>query len=693
VTERRESETPSLTERAKEEGFHEGGEICDPSIYLAAHQGGLTRKLYALLAECARRANGNLSTFHNSHHIGPVPGKPAEAGAGEYNYGRWHTRLHEIFDDMKQADPETVSWSTAWLFLRREIESITDDFVRGETGKSWEFEEGKIIRWRPDGISLVIAKGKTQVRLPVIAGFFKPVRSVLVEGWTYFEVFLGPADRVVASAEDLHKRLRREGRIRKKKLGEDVLVEVLQEMAPLRGAAFPTMGLYVKTDSRELDLVLEPVPVQEHQQVAAELVGKAVHYEATGEDLSVYARLLGHFHAYEALPAMGLSGIAPASYTLRQNDVFVPHLWHWSLCPGLGKSAVSIDFSRGVWGREIETGNTLNSEFRIPAVLDATCTPVAVEEAERLDVLRFGATIKASCERHIVARRGTTMLTMIPFGSRGILFLNGNRLGPKAAPLLARFLAPRFDSGQAAERKAQKPAFDALRAQLKPVGGVLARQLRELYPTLEDLLSAVRRYELEITAAAAGAFQDIRRPQMWAVAYVGLTVWAAAFAARDVDWTIPSVAAFTREVVLPVDAMTFEGKESIVGAFRSWFAIWRNRNLVRVQNTYAGGPERFEHLEEVRGDGELWEEATLNLPDRTVVGTWITKPLTDEYNRQAAPDLQISSIRELAVAAADEARIPHDQVLDGRGMARSVRLANPKAGKPRVAFLPREAED
>lgn len=644
-------------------------------------------------AECPPTMHERILRFVEKN--GVLNPERAKAGA-LWGVDSVHARLHDYHRYRAEIDVDTASWESSLAGVFMEFLQKTEDAKREARGDAWEFEDGKVILWRPDGISLRLDRGKHPVVLPVIAGFLKPERAVVVEGWTYFEVLITPSERVTASFTDLLKRLERDGRIRKRKLGSDVLAEVLAKMAPPAGAAFPTYGILTR-DGVGLEVCKRPVPVRDEQLQAHTDIEKGLELAPTKEALEAYIRFVSHYHAYETLPAMGLAAIAPVAYLLRSYDIFVPHVWHWALAHGLGKSLVAVAFSQKLWGRQSTTGSAINSEFRFSAHMDAAAVPQAVEEGEKLDVRRLGPLIKASAERPVVTRRGTTVLTMTPFGSRAILFVSGNRLAPRSGPALARFLAPRFDSGQAATRREHKAEIDRINQSLLPIGHFVAEQLLALHGNLPGLLERVR--DIEAAIARTGAAQsDIRRPQSWAVVYVGLEAWKAALDAFGVAWELPSIPRFVEEVVIPVDTATFEGEETVVTAFRSWFEVWRARNVRKVTNvSVAGGREQYSREEEVAGKGALFEDATLEIPPgtlggekRRLQGWYVTPALITEYNRTADSDLNIGSLRELAAAAADEAGIPHDLVLDGKGQARVVAFG--QRGRIRAAFVARDLE-
>jgi hypothetical protein len=612
-----------------------------------------------------------------------------EYGAPYAHFAALHARAHDFYKHLVAIGPDTATWSSAWACTVKEQRESENDAQRESRGKDWEFQEGKYIRWRNGGITLAIDRGAgKEISIPVFAGYFRPIRTVVVEGWTYFEVELEAGSPFTASADEILKRLERDGRVRNRKLGHDILVEVLNEMSRAAGKAYPTAGVYENQEGA-LQLCTTPVPVREEQLLAHQEIKDGLELEATPEDVQRYLDFLPFFHPYEVLPAAGLAAIAPAAYALRSRDVFVPHLFHWSHEHGLGKSTVASVFSRCLWGRKETSGPSINSEFRLAVALDSCCVPQCIEEGERVDLQRLGPMIKTSAERQIVAKRGTTMLTQIPYTSRALQFYTGNRFPARSGSQIARFLAPHFDSSQTHRREEQKPDLDALRQKLRPIGSILARQLVLEFPTLGALMLRIRDLEAAIAKEARGSLHDIRSPQMWAVVRIGLELWGSVAAAKGLKWQPPSIAEFAREVVLPVDAQTFEGEETIIAAFRSWFAGWKVQNTARVSVLENADRERWRHDADVKGRGEIWMEGSLQVGAKHVPGTFVTKPLVDWYNRFAQPDLQISSLRMLAIAAADEAGIPHSLVADSKG-PRPQWFDSKK--RVRAAFLPDPSE-
>ena len=142
-------------------------------------------------------------------------------------------------------------------------------------------------------------------------------------------------------------------------------------------------------------------------------------------------------------------------------------------------------------------------------------------------------------------------------------------------------------------------------------------------------------------AAYPSQFEDPRRGQVWAVVYVGLESWAAAFGSAGISWSTPDIPSFVHDVIMPVEASMWESVEVPVEAFRSWWALWRVKNMMIHRSEAAT-------WESPKGKGDLWDEGEMEIGDTVIIGTWITKPVLDDYNKQAAPDLKIPTLTELA---------------------------------------------
>jgi hypothetical protein len=640
-----------------------------------------------------------LSVADHEQQRGPqYQGRTATAEDWPRNFRRLHLEFHDVLQHLAEIDRESATEASAWRTVVQQIRHAEHEGALAAARKVWEIEEGRSIIWTPRGISVKIDRGNNVLTLPVIAGYFRPWRSLVVESWTYFEVGLTPTDRVTASAEDIYKRLERDGRIRKRRFGHDVVAETLNEMAVPSGVAHPVYGIY---DNGEgvLEECLAPVPIRDEQFTVHEDIKDGLQYEPRVDDFAAWARFAAHFDRYEVLPAMGLSAISPVVHTLRANDRFVPHVWNYSLAHGLGKSTVLIAFSRELWGREQTTGSGIDSRFRMSAVLDGSTVPLCVEEGETLNLRLLGPDLKASAERPIVTRRGSTAMNMVPFGSRCCLFVSGNKLPARSGPLLSRLLAPRFNSSRVEERKRRKPEMDSDFAQLRPIGRALGRTIIRDHPRIDSLLLHIHDLERKITARGA-ATGDIRRPQAWAVVYAGLETWASAAAFANAPWELLPLSQFIDEVVVPVDNSTYDSEETVVDAFRSWFEMWRAKNVVRstvIQPSYGSRAEQLERTEEIRGKGSLFVDGYLQVdPKRKIPGYWVTQSLLSEYNKQAATDLCIGSLKELAIAAADQADYGHDQVLEPSGQVKKAEFEATtefrEIRRARAAFVPRDRD-
>jgi hypothetical protein len=535
----------------------------------------------------------------------------------------------------------------------------------------WAWSGARSIVWTKRGILVRWNRGDHIEETPVIAGHVRPIRQIDLDGDIFFEVHL---DRIiVTTAVGLLKILDAEAKIHAHGPVRDVLPQVLLHFAPDPIKAHPTFGVYDAAGA--LEICSAPMPVQKEQEIAWRQIGDVItRGDARPDEWGAYAELLELVHPYEVLPAMGMGAIAPFAFTLRKRGIIVPHVWHYSTETGLGKSLIAEAFSQKLWGRPSITGDALNSNFRFAALLDGAGVPLWVEEGEKLDVKLRGADLKAVSEREIVDKRGTQDLGMITYSARSVLVFTGNAFPFESSSVLARFVAPRFDGSMQRARQANKDKADALRERLAPIGGALVRSAVAATPRTDELLARIRMTEGEIRVAYPGTFQDVRRAQVWAVVYAGLEMWSRAFAAAGVSWRAPTIPVFVHDVVLPIERYTYEGVQGPIDAFRSWWKMWR---------------VRFRDKHDVpRGRDEIWCDEDLDVGGVAVSGTWVTKAVLEEYNHQAAPDMKVASLPELARSAASAHRIPHHLVLDPAGGGKVKRIG---MSTQRAAFVPESA--
>jgi hypothetical protein len=565
-------------------------------------------------------------------------------------------------------------------FTKSYVESLIAEFppdsATDAPSNEWEISKSRRIRWTPQGIDLIVKHGDHEEDIPVVFGYVRPLQQVDLDGDNFFKVKL---DReIIVTAEALRKRLDREAKTVAHGHANDVLNHVLLHFAPTPMKAHATFGVY-EDEGGKLDLCTDPMAPLQEEGTALREMREAIACEPRPEDLAAYMELATLFHPYEVYPTMALSAIAPFAMRLRAHDVIVPHVYNHSLESGLGKSFVLECFSERLYGRKSVPGDTLDSPYRFGAFIDSACTPLWIEEGEKLDYRKLGATLKSASEREIALQRGTQDLGMTTYRSRAVLMITGNAFPVKSGSVLARFIAPKFDAMQRTRRKTNKRKADELRAQLRPIGVALAREAVAAYGTMADLVARIHVLETEVTRAYRGTFQDVRRPQAWAVVLMGLRMWELLFRKHGIVWAPPSVEAFLRDVVLPVEASTYEGAESHLESFRSFFAMWRVKNRI----VRSGG------IEDIRGEGEIWKQDTADVADVQIPGVWVTKPILDEYNRQALPDMQISSLKSLGQMAADTWAIPRKIVLDKDGEEAKVERFDKKT--ERAVFVPEGA--
>ncbi len=534
-------------------------------------------------------------------------------------------------------------------------------------------------RWSSRGIDLVrTLEGGGERIARVIAGPVKPLARLDVDGRIHYRWDLGGRE-VIAPVDALLDRLRAEGRILHRSRAQDVLSAVASGMVRETKVAHATFGVY--PEAGLLRICGEPVPVEDEEAKAWEAVALLIGRGATREEVQACVELLPFWHPFEVLPALGLGLAAPFTPVLRAHQVLVPHAFHWAEETDLGKSLVALVVSQGLWGAEPTSGPGLSSPFRLAAHLDSIALPVAVEEAEKVRP-ELWPTLKDSAERWLADKRGTKELGMVRYASRAVLILSGNSLPITSGPVLKRFLVVRFDSSARLARRPRSAEVDQRFNALRPIGYQLLRWFLEGCSTQTDLLELLGRWEAEIRGVREG-WSSAKRPQAWAVVYLGLKILEGGSIKVGLSWRAPGIAQFVLEVVEPVEASTWGLRRSHASRFVSWFALWRVKNTRTLTEEAAAGIV-------VRGEGEIFRADSVDVGGQEVPGYWVTEPLLDAYNRETRPGEEIPSLTELARQAADEVGLPYSAVLDADGVhARRVKIGGRAM---RAAFIPDSLE-
>ena len=499
-------------------------------------------------------------------------------------------------------------------------------------------------------------------------------------------------------APDLYRLLDDSGAIIDHRNARDALSAVLRDETRDRvRAGHAALGVYPEANG-SLTLCTDPVPLTDEQSEVLQDAGPNVGLVPTADDVRPHVEIAARFDPDEAYPVVGLSALGAFVQVLRSRGILVPHVFHVSHRSGLGKSTIAVAFTERLYGRRSVSADAVGSEFRIAALLDGGL-PLTLEEGEKLDTARLSAALKDAAERERFSKRGTKDLGLVVFLSRSLIVITGTGSRSRRDRRQVRFLAPAFNAARYAERRTPeaRQEFDANFARLRPVGFAVARFVLGLYPTLPDLVSAVEvaRRELE-GAAGTYPWHDSRRSQAWALVLLGLRTWAAFARSHGVEWPRPDLlepAAFFSTVVQPVERATFESELYPVQRFRFWFEVWRAKNRTTSQRTLVRGGSELDEVsyhEEIRGEGQLFEDATITVGERKVVGSWVTGGLLDAYNREQAVEARVESLSDLARQAADAAGFPRDLVVDLEGYARQYRFSH--GAQVRAAFVPEVLE-
>jgi len=500
----------------------------------------------------------------------------------------------------------------------------------------------ELVEWDDNGIDFihetVLRSGDVvQNRRNVVLGHLEAIARLQIDDETFYVV---KQDReTICRADELIRKLKREGRVVSRSHVEDSVNAILNRPGIREGRGHSAVGVYAD-ESGGLKLCADShllYPLYKEQDTVTREISKALEYESKPDDVTAYLDLVTKFRSYEVFPAMGIAAIAPFALLLRGNGILLPHLYHLSPEHGLGKSAVARAFSESLYGRLAVTADSFDSEFRFACTMDSAGVPVCIEEADKLKQEKLASALKASAERDVCDKRGQVDLGMITYRSRSCLFLTGNGLPFSSLSVLTRFLAIRFDDGQAANRHrpAARKEFEGIVKRLRPIGFELTRHALKRWPTREALLKEVEEYCQEIERAFPKNFHDSRRAASYSTVYMGLVIWEDFAREWGTKWTRPTVQEFVDFVVLPIEDSTFETGILPVMKFVRWWAWWRATNIDPKTGDTKGMGVTFMH-HSVKGE------------TGSIDGSLVTSEVIEAYNEKAEPGFRISSSIELA---------------------------------------------
>jgi hypothetical protein len=540
-----------------------------------------------------------------------------------------------------------------------------------------EIGSKEFVRWEPVGITFVrwyINKnGERQEEYRfVVRGEIKITGRFDLDGETYFRATIDGKEFVL-TVDDLQKELAAQSRVVGKAHLSDAISAVADRMAPKAQSAHATFGVY--SNSERLTICDDPIPVKTEQVKAQEEIEPLIARGATREEVQAYADMLGYWHGYEVLPAMGTAQVAPFTPILREKGILLANLLHHSAESDLGKSLVALMFSEREFGISSTSGGAVNSPYRASSAIDATCAMVTVEEAERLkpDLWPF---LKESSERWLADKRGTADLDMVPYHSRAIFAFTSQAQPITSKPVLKRFFIVRFDSSAKDARRAKSREVERKFNALAPIGYAVTRWAVETYRARGSLLAEVERVK-KVLDQEVPSWHSPKRAESWACVYIGLEFFDITCRKVGATWKLPTVQEFVRDVVIPVESMTWEGERTPVSRFVSWFAAYRAKfGAVAevIENAEEQLKATFPNIrtrEEVVRDNRLYIQGKVPVPEKDaapILGMWITQPLVDMYHREVKDAEPFASLADLAKQAAVEAGIDPKIVLDADGV-------------------------
>jgi len=570
------------------------------------------------------------------------------------------------------------------------------------------FRPNEFGKWGPAGLAWVKLThdrdgNEHETEVLVVAGALRPVRRILVENETYVEVELSPGSRVTATVPDLLSRLDRAGRLLDHWHARDLVPTFLHRVLPETELARPTWGFYPSTDGRIVE-ANPPTPVRPEQLVAWEELQAGLEHVPTREDLESYVRLFSFYTPREVLPVLGSAIAAPFALLVRTERELVAHLIEYSRLSGLGKTTLIEACSDDLFGRVGTTGSALNSEFRLPAHLDAYCGPQAVNEVQGLNWRVVAPDIKASSESGRATRRGRSDQSMVDYLSRAVFLMTSNAVPPLTGTELVRLFVVHMDESAKSERRARAKEFERAAAAVRGrrVGPAIARRIRSSYPTIRALMDRRTGVAEEIRRAVVDQglpISDGRRAGAWAHVFIGLEAFGGACADLGVDWSLPAVSEFVREVVAPIETGAAEMEVTAIQTFRDFLMLFRMEHTIKTTVSDYG----VRTVEDaVRGEGTLLWTSDIDLNDgvpnstpKRIAGVWVRTPILDRYNseqeRRSRPELRFGSLKELSETAARDAGLPAEAFLRyHEGLWKPKQPQFPDGSRKSAAFIPQQ---
>ena len=541
------------------------------------------------------------------------------------------------------------------------------------------------IEWRTEH---VVGRGEdrhTEVRQWVVVdGHLEVLDRLEIEGDLFFRVHQD-AESVV-QADVLRRQLDRAGALVDHSRSADALALVLRDET--RGKitrARSAYGVY-KDESGSLKFCTDPVPRYEEQRLLCEALGPALSYSPTADDVQRYIDLVAFYDAYEALPTLGLSVMAPFAYEVRRLRFLFPHVALTSSKTGLGKTTLGEACSDRMYGSPVQHSDGLESPYRVLNFFDAAGVPRVADEAEKLRS-QLAPFFKELAEQGLGSKRGTPELGMLTYYARAFAILTAQRFPFSSRTVLVRFLISRFNERKDGIRhsRQQRRLFDATFRKLQPIGWDVTRYAITCTPTADDLRRRLDGLRDEIESAVGMDFQDSRRSQAWAVCRLGLEILEGYAASKGVEWKAPSMEEFVSQVILPVETGTFEGGDAPVLYFAKWFVKYYAEQVMSMSSE---GTSYIRH----KGEGELFVGTEKRVAPRRngveVDGTWVTEALLNIYDTDPRTplDLRFDSFAAFVRACADTYRMDPTEVDGPDGRGRRVRF--PNGTNPRCGFIP-----
>jgi len=358
-----------------------------------------------------------------------------------------------------------------------------------------------------------------------------------------------------------------------------------------------TIGVY--ETKNKLDLITEAHGLHQTQRSQYKAI-KRIYKERNGYskiELNAYFKMKEYWPDNEFYPVMGMTLMAPFAYLLKSKyKMFFPHIFHYGRDnTRSGKSKIPIIFSCQLFNISDESGDGINSTYRLGAEMNKICGLALIDEAEKIDWNSLLGMIKKAASSDKVSQRGTVEQKMNKYDAKVVFCFTSNKFPTNFSNAdMLRFI--KIDFCEKTSNLDIGLKINNETNELKPIGWFLVEEIIDmLNNSLDVLKSEINKYTKLLAKVNTRKLNlEADRWQSWAVIYVGLDLWNKLSIKNGCDWRAPTIEEFYSKVIFEVEKRQQEGILTPIEQLRDAFDRYCSRNT---------GNDSI-----VKGDGETFVE-------------------------------------------------------------------------------------